>query len=348
MLVLFKGSANGRISKNKFPTFPKEILYACQHNAWMDEQVMLVWVEQILKPNISTAPPGIVPILLLDSYRCHMMQSVVRAIEDLGCEVDHIPGGCTSLCQPVDVGVNTKPLKTRMKQKWETWMINELLHQDGVVRPPTRRHIAEWCLHTSSNLPEQIVSNAWRHGRFSYFVHQPQQDPQPQQEQEQPPGARDEVEAAHKTQELAAEEAEQEQDHHELEQDDLEQQSYNNTMSTFPSLLNTMSLMQNLERHQQHEFEDNHDDEYDGNSSGDYEEPNNSEPLLSFNVIDDSQGYQPQQHDIGPARITQLPRADEDKESKIPEYRMTTKNIRKTIQRHCFLTILLYKCMRIY
>jgi hypothetical protein len=39
-----------------------------------------------------------------------MMKSTVNAIGDLGIEVEHIPGGCTSLCQPVDVGVN-KPLK---------------------------------------------------------------------------------------------------------------------------------------------------------------------------------------------------------------------------------------------
>jgi hypothetical protein len=32
-----------------------------------------------------------------------MMSSVVGKIHDLGVEVEHIPGRCTSLCQPVDV-----------------------------------------------------------------------------------------------------------------------------------------------------------------------------------------------------------------------------------------------------
>jgi hypothetical protein len=44
--------------------------------------------------------------IFLDSCRCHMMASVVREIQKLGVEVEHIPGGCTTLCQPVDVGVN--------------------------------------------------------------------------------------------------------------------------------------------------------------------------------------------------------------------------------------------------
>jgi hypothetical protein len=73
----------------------------------MDETVMLAWVDQVLQPYVKTAPEDIVPILILDSYQCHMMASVVQKIQELGVEVKHIPGGCTSLCQPVDVGFNS-------------------------------------------------------------------------------------------------------------------------------------------------------------------------------------------------------------------------------------------------
>jgi DDE superfamily endonuclease len=58
---------------------------------------------------------NIVPLLILDSYRCHMMSSVVHRIQDMGVEVIHIPSGCTSLCQPVDVGFN-KPFKDRIRR----------------------------------------------------------------------------------------------------------------------------------------------------------------------------------------------------------------------------------------
>ncbi len=49
---------------------------------------------------------GAVPLLVLDAYRIHMMGSVVNRIQSLGIEVQHIPAGCTYLCQPVDVGIN--------------------------------------------------------------------------------------------------------------------------------------------------------------------------------------------------------------------------------------------------
>ncbi len=81
----------------------------------MDEHVMLAWVEEVLAAYVPTAPDDIVPLLILDSYQCHMMASVVYKIQELGVKVKHIPGGCTSLCQRVDVGFN-KPFKSRVRK----------------------------------------------------------------------------------------------------------------------------------------------------------------------------------------------------------------------------------------
>ncbi len=83
---------------------------------------MITWVDDVLKPYVANAPDHVIPLLILDSYRCHMMASVVTRIQELGIEVKHIPGGCTSLCQPVDVGFN-KPFKDRVRRQWMSWMI---------------------------------------------------------------------------------------------------------------------------------------------------------------------------------------------------------------------------------
>ena len=61
---------------------------------------MLEWVEVVLKPYVALAPPHIVPIVLLDSFKVHMVGSVTSAIQALGCEVMFIPPGCTGLVQP--------------------------------------------------------------------------------------------------------------------------------------------------------------------------------------------------------------------------------------------------------
>lgn len=44
---------------------------------------MLDWIDLVLEPYIAQAPEGIVPVLFLDSYRAHMMKSVVTRIQAL-------------------------------------------------------------------------------------------------------------------------------------------------------------------------------------------------------------------------------------------------------------------------
>ena len=69
-------------------------------------------------------------------------ESVVHRIQEMGVEVIHIPGGCTSLCQPVDVGFN-KPFKDCIRTLWTTWMIEEG-HTAGITTALTRQRVAEW------------------------------------------------------------------------------------------------------------------------------------------------------------------------------------------------------------
>ena len=120
-LLIFKGAKNGRIEKYELPTLPPVCLYAVQKKAWMDESMMAVWIEQVLSPWKDTLPPNAVPLLILDSFHVHMMGRIVTKIQSLGIEVQHIPGGCTYLCQSIDVGVN-KPIKNKVAEQWEDWV----------------------------------------------------------------------------------------------------------------------------------------------------------------------------------------------------------------------------------
>ena len=133
----------------------------------MDESVMLQWVDRVLKPWSETVPENIVPYLLLDLYKVHLMTTVTQQIESLGIEVDHIPGGCTGLAQPIDVGIG-KPFKNRVRHKWEDWMLDGTIDED-VTKPPTCLQVVEWCCNSFRELEGTIVCNAWLNGRFSYF-----------------------------------------------------------------------------------------------------------------------------------------------------------------------------------
>jgi hypothetical protein len=81
LMIIFKGTPNGRVARTEFVAYPTTNHYRCQENAWMDKQVMLVWVNEVLVSYVVTAPDNIVPLPILDSYRCHMMGSVVQRIQ---------------------------------------------------------------------------------------------------------------------------------------------------------------------------------------------------------------------------------------------------------------------------
>ncbi len=136
----------------------------------MDEVVMIAWVNEVLAPYVATALDHVVPILILDMYRCHMMALVVQMIQELGVEVQHIPGGCTSLCQPVDVGFN-KPFKDWMRWQWINWMIAEgVVH--GTTSLPTRLDVAKWVDAAMLEMKGegQIIRNVWKRHGYEWFI----------------------------------------------------------------------------------------------------------------------------------------------------------------------------------
>ena len=85
-----------------------------------------------------------------------MMQSVVSAIQDLGCEVHIIPGGCTGLVQPVDVGAN-KPFKDRVRNNVEEFLTNQ-----PIGAKPTRPIVSSWIGNAWDDLPCDILQRTWK------------------------------------------------------------------------------------------------------------------------------------------------------------------------------------------
>jgi hypothetical protein len=90
LTINFKGKHDGCITLLEFATYLAGNLYCFQKAEWMDEQVMLAWVEEVLAPSVAMAPKDINSLLILDSYQCHMMASVVYKIQDLGVEVNSL------------------------------------------------------------------------------------------------------------------------------------------------------------------------------------------------------------------------------------------------------------------
>jgi hypothetical protein len=96
------------------------------------------------------------------------MALVVNVIQELGCKVVHIPGGCTGLVQPLDVGYN-RPFKTRIRACWEEYMINDM-RMNGSISMPSRLDVSAWVAEAYWDLEKSlIVKNCWLKTNYSWF-----------------------------------------------------------------------------------------------------------------------------------------------------------------------------------
>ncbi len=124
------------------------------------------WIDEVLAPDVATAPPRIVPILFLDSFSVHLKGLIVQKIQALGVQVEIIPPGCTGLLQPVDVGFN-KAFKAKLRIEYNGW----LLAQDPNLQIPatTRRDMSDWIIAAEKNVTDETLKNACTKTGYSYF-----------------------------------------------------------------------------------------------------------------------------------------------------------------------------------
>ena len=60
-------------------------------------------------------------LLVFDSFEAHVTDTVKASFKRENTELAVIPGGLTSLLQPLDVSLN-KPFKDGVRKKWMQWM----------------------------------------------------------------------------------------------------------------------------------------------------------------------------------------------------------------------------------
>ncbi|KAG7336709.1 DDE superfamily endonuclease [Nitzschia inconspicua] len=132
-----------------------------------DNENMLVWIDECLLPHIQQRADGAPVVLFLDHFRCHYADTVKARLDTIGVQLKLIPKGCTSVVQPIDVGVN-KPFKDRIKSLWWAWMIG-FGEGGGNIPTPSREDVQHWVVEAWNSVGAHIIQNAWRKTDLSYF-----------------------------------------------------------------------------------------------------------------------------------------------------------------------------------
>jgi hypothetical protein len=114
--LVYKGSPTGRIRReiSQCPEFPASLIYAVQSPCWMDETLIIDWIERsayfltsrTLRPYVSRQNPNNL-CLVLDSMAAHRTACVSDVIEQIWIKKIIMPGGLTGYLQPLDVAINS-------------------------------------------------------------------------------------------------------------------------------------------------------------------------------------------------------------------------------------------------
>jgi len=142
-MIIFKGK---RALKNI--KVPDGCIVAVQQKAWCDEAIMIRWINECLKVYTNRQRS----LVVLDSFRCHIMDSIKKQLRKANAELAVIPGGCTSILQPLDVSVN-KPFKGWLRASWTEYIRNDAARVDAArkageaaakIQPPSKQLIVDW------------------------------------------------------------------------------------------------------------------------------------------------------------------------------------------------------------
>ena len=155
--VIYKGQPNGRIIREfKDPAFgyPQDMFYAVQPKAWDDVVTHEQWINQVWLPYCRQQNDF--TYLILDEFKVHMQGKIVRATQQLGTQLEFIPGGYTGALQVLDKGVN-KPFKDHCRKQQLNWQIvNE--HNAR----PKRHEVAKWIRQAWEDVTAESIINTWR------------------------------------------------------------------------------------------------------------------------------------------------------------------------------------------
>ncbi|RHZ01041.1 hypothetical protein DYB35_012360 [Aphanomyces astaci] len=112
ILFIVHGVPGGTIDEVELDTYPEEHYYSVQESAWVDSRVWKAYLE-ILPPYIEGPT-----VIVADNFDAHVTQESANVIAgDLHSVLEPLPANCTSVCQPLDVGV-MGPFKKLLRTLW--------------------------------------------------------------------------------------------------------------------------------------------------------------------------------------------------------------------------------------
>jgi hypothetical protein len=158
--IIFEGQPGdrSRIRREfKDPKFgyPQSNFYTVQPKAWDDQNTHMQWVEKVWFPFCDQQQNGNYTYLIHDEFKVHLMGKVIWHKQELGTEVEFIPGGYTGALQVLDKGI-IKPFKDHYHSQQLQWQINNYENNK-----PKKQDVAKWIEAAWEKVTVESIKNTW-------------------------------------------------------------------------------------------------------------------------------------------------------------------------------------------
>lgn len=158
--IILKRKLVPKPTKNS-ETFPSGVIVRAQVKGWMTEDLMVDWLRCVWarRPGAIRQLPS---MLSLDAFRGHLTESVKKEVRRLKSEMVVIPGGMTSMLQPLDVSIN-KPFKVLVQNEYDKWMEkeNHELTPAGKIKKASPFEVAKWIKKAWDSIDAELVRRSF-------------------------------------------------------------------------------------------------------------------------------------------------------------------------------------------
>ena len=101
--------------------------------------------------------------MVWDSFRGQLTDAVKDLLARQTVDVTVIPGGLTSVLQPLAKCIN-KPFKAKLRMLYETWMVNIpfTYTPSGKKRSPSEELVLTWINRAPNGIPQDLIEKSFK------------------------------------------------------------------------------------------------------------------------------------------------------------------------------------------
>lgn len=135
------------------------VVVSAQEKGWMDTEQMKVWIDKVWRWQFGGLRKS---LLVYDAFEAHVTDRVKALFKRERTDLAVIPGGLTSILQPLDVSLN-KPFKDGVRRQWMQWMAEGIheLTATGRQKKASEELICSWISQAWNDIPAEMITSSF-------------------------------------------------------------------------------------------------------------------------------------------------------------------------------------------